>query len=53
VFGGFEIFVAKRYLLTRKKTGFISVISLISIVGITVGVAALIIVLSLMNGFST
>jgi len=52
VFGGFETFVAKRYLLTRKKTGFISIISLISIVGITVGVAALIIVLSLMNGFS-
>ena len=52
MFGGFEGFVAKRYLLTRKKTGFISVISLISIVGITVGVAALIIVLSLMNGFS-
>ena len=52
MFGGFEVFVAKRYLLTRKKTGFISIISLISIVGITVGVAALIIVLSLMNGFS-
>jgi len=52
VFGGFEIFVARRYLLTRKKTGFISIISLISIVGIAVGVAALIIVLSLMNGFS-
>lgn len=52
MFGGFEVFVAKRYLLTRKKTGFISIISLISIVGIAVGVAALIIVLSLMNGFS-
>ncbi len=52
MFGKFEIFVAKRYLVTRKKTGFISLISLISIVGIAVGVAALIIVLSLMNGFS-
>ncbi len=52
MFGRFEFFVAKRYLLTRKKTGFISIISLISIFGIAVGVAALIIVLSLMNGFS-
>jgi lipoprotein-releasing system permease protein len=52
VFGGFEVFVAKRYLLKKKKTGFISIISVISIVGIMIGVAALIIVLSLMNGFS-
>ncbi|MFC1489946.1 ABC transporter permease [Candidatus Latescibacterota bacterium] len=52
VFGGFELFVAKRYLLKRKKTGFISIISVISILGIMIGVAALIIVLSLMNGFS-
>ena len=49
---GFERFVAWRYLLTRKKTGFISIISVISIAGIALGVAALIIVLSLMNGFS-
>ncbi len=48
----FERFVAKRYLITRKKTGFISIISMISVMGIAVGVAALIIVLSLMNGFS-
>jgi lipoprotein-releasing system permease protein len=52
MFSSFESYVAKRYLVTRKKTGFISIISLISIVGIAVGVAALIIVLSLMNGFS-
>ncbi len=49
---GFELFVAWRYLLTKKKTGFISIISLISIVGVSVGVGALIIVLSLMNGFT-
>ncbi len=49
---GFERFVARRYLLTRKKTGFISIISVISIAGIALGVAALIIVLSLMNGFT-
>lgn len=48
----FELFVAWRYLLTRKKTGFISIISIISIVGVAVGVGALIIVLSLMNGFT-
>jgi len=49
---GFETFVAWRYLLTKKKTGFISIISVISIAGISLGVAALIIVLSLMNGFT-
>jgi lipoprotein-releasing system permease protein len=48
----FELFVAWRYLLTRKKTGFISIISVISIIGVAVGVGALIIVLSLMNGFT-
>jgi len=48
----FEFFVARRYLLTKKKTGFISIISVISIAGIALGVAALIIVLSLMNGFT-
>ena len=52
MFGGFEVFVAWRYLLTRKRTGFISLISLISVAGIALGVAALIIVLSLMNGFT-
>ncbi|MFC1528628.1 FtsX-like permease family protein [Candidatus Latescibacterota bacterium] len=52
MFGGFETFVARRYLLTKKKTGFISIISVISIAGIALGVAALIIVLSLMNGFT-
>lgn len=52
MFGGFEAFVAWRYLLTRKRTGFISLISLISVAGIALGVAALIIVLSLMNGFT-
>jgi lipoprotein-releasing system permease protein len=49
---GFELFVAWRYLLTKKKTGFISIISLISIAGVALGVGALIIVLSLMNGFT-
>lgn len=45
----FEFFIAKRYLHARRKTGFIN--SYISIAGVTIGVAALIIVLSVMNGF--
>ncbi|MCP5106818.1 MAG: ABC transporter permease [bacterium] len=47
----FEAFVAKRYLLKGRKHSFISVISLVSIIGIAIGVAALIIALSLINGF--
>lgn len=49
----FELFVALRYLLTRRKHSFISVISLFSVAGVALGVAALIIVLGVMNGFST
>ncbi len=48
---GFEFFIAKRHLTRRRKTGFISLISLISVLGIAIGVAALIIVLSVMTGF--
>ncbi len=48
-----EFFIAKRYLFSKKKFNFISVISLISVLGVTVGVAALIIVLSVFNGFSS
>lgn len=47
----FEITIGLRYLRARKRNGFISFISLISIIGICLGVAALIIVLSVMNGF--
>jgi lipoprotein-releasing system permease protein len=45
-----ELFVALRYLLARRKQAFISLISLISILGVTVGVMALIIALALMTG---
>jgi len=45
------IFVSLRYLLGKRKEKFISVISLISIAGVAVGVAALIIVISVMTGF--
>ena len=49
----FEFFVAYRYLKSRRKVGFISIITLISIAGVAIGVAALIIVLSVMNGFES
>ncbi len=49
----FEYFIAKKYLRTKHKVNFISVISIISAIGITVGVAALIIVISVFNGFGS
>ncbi|MEO6693367.1 MAG: ABC transporter permease [Saprospiraceae bacterium] len=48
----FEGFVAKRYLLSKKKIQFITIITLISVVGVSIGVAALISVLSVFNGFN-
>ena len=45
--------VTLRYLKTRKKDGFLNVISIFSFVGISLGVAVLIIVMSVMNGFRT
>ncbi len=47
-----ELFIAKRYLHSKHKLSFISIISMISTIGIALGVAALIIVLSVFNGFS-
>ena len=47
----FEIFVGLRYTRARKRSHFISFISLISILGITLGITALITILSVMNGF--
>ncbi len=46
----FELQIATRYLLAKRKQAFISVISLISILGVTVGVMALVIALALMTG---
>lgn len=46
----FELQIALRYLLARRKQAFISVISLISILGVLVGVMALVIALALMTG---
>ena len=45
--------VTLRYLKTRKKDGFLNVISIFSFIGISLGVAVLIIVMSVMNGFRT
>jgi lipoprotein-releasing system permease protein len=49
----FELHVALRYLLAKRKQAFISVISLISTLGVTVGVMALVIALALMTGLQT
>ena len=46
----FELHIAVRYLIAKRKQAFISVISLISTLGVTVGVMALIIALALMTG---
>jgi lipoprotein-releasing system permease protein len=46
----FEIFIALRYLLARRKQALISLISLISTLGVAVGVMAVIVVLALMTG---
>ena len=46
----FELFIALRYLLARRRQAFISLISLISMLGVAVGVMALVIALALMTG---
>lgn len=48
----YRLFIARRYLLSKKEAGFITIISLVSILGITIGVAALVVVLSVFNGFN-
>tara|TARA_B100001175_G_scaffold48847_1_gene38237 strand:+ start:473 stop:1702 length:1230 start_codon:yes stop_codon:yes gene_type:complete len=45
--------ITLRYLNTRKKDGFLNIISIFSFIGISLGVAVLIIVMSVMNGFRT
>ncbi|MEW6684848.1 MAG: lipoprotein-releasing ABC transporter permease subunit [Candidatus Edwardsbacteria bacterium] len=47
----YEIFIALRHLKSRRGSGFVSVITLISVGGVFLGVAALLVVLSVMNGF--
>ena len=45
--------ITLRYLKTRKNDGFLNIISIFSFIGISLGVAVLIIVMSVMNGFRT
>jgi len=49
----FSLYIAKRYLLSKKSQNVINIISGISIVGVCVGTMALIIVLSVFNGFES
>ncbi|HUA77385.1 MAG TPA: ABC transporter permease, partial [Acetobacteraceae bacterium] len=51
MFGPFERMVAFRYLRSRRGERFVSVIASFSLIGIALGVATLIIVMSVMNGF--
>ena len=51
MFSAFERLVAFRYLRSRRQEGFISVVTWFSLLGIMLGVATLIIVMSVMNGF--
>src|ERR1700723_2797266 len=51
IFSPFERTVAMRYLRARRQEGFFSVISWFSLIGIGLGVATLIVVMSVMNGF--
>jgi lipoprotein-releasing system permease protein len=48
---GWQLFIALRYLTSKHKEKFISIISLISVLGVAVGVAALIVVIAVMSGF--
>src|SRR6201982_1612204 len=52
-FAAFEWMLALRYLRARRKEGFISVIAGFSFLGIMLGVANLIVVMAVMNGFRT
>lgn len=47
----FPLFISKRYLIAKKSRNAINIISMISVIGVTIGVASLIVVLSVFNGF--
>lgn len=49
----FELFIGRRYLRTKQKQAFISLITLLSIAGVAVGVMALIVVIAVMAGFES
>ena len=48
-----KLFIASRFLFTRDKGKFISIVSLVSSIAITIGIASILIVLSIMNGFES
>ena len=50
-FSSYELLLIKRFLFSKKTDGFISIFSWFSVIGITIGVAAIIIVMAVMNGF--
>ncbi len=47
-----EFFIARRYLFSKRRINLITIITAISVIGVTIGVAAMIIVLSVFNGFN-
>src|SRR5690606_31282869 len=47
----FESFVSRRYLLSRSDGSLVNLITIVSVLGVSVGVMALIVVISVMNGF--
>ena len=49
----YELFIALRYLKAKRKSAFISIITLISTAGVALGVMALIVVLAVMTGFES
>ena len=49
----FTFEIAKRYLLAKKSTSAVNIITWISVVGITIGTSALILILSVFNGFES
>jgi lipoprotein-releasing system permease protein len=49
----FPVYIAKRYLLAKKSHNIINIISAISVVGVTIGTMALVVVLSVFNGFES
>ena len=51
IYSTFEKLLIKRFLFSKKTDGFISIFSWFSIIGIMIGVAAIIIVMAVMNGF--
>ncbi len=49
----YELIIALRYLRARRKDAFISITTLFTAVGVTIGVAALVVMLAVMSGFET